>query len=765
VAALWLATAIAGTCPAADAQIDPLDWTQWRGPEQNGISRETGLVSEWEVDGENMLWKSEELGGRSTPIVMHGKLYTIVADKPDTPAQREKVICADAATGDVLWESPFNVFSTDVPLERVGWSCCTGDPVENRIYAMGVCGYFQCLDADTGQTIWSRSLSEEFGLLSTYGGRTNTPVLFEDLVIINAVFINWGNTDTKWEYQAFDPKTGGWGDMAKPAHRYLAMDKHTGEVVWFNGTRLLPDDTTYSTPFVTTIDGQPLLIFGSGDGACYGMQPRTGNIVWKYQISLRGMNVSPIVAGETVYMSQSEENFNETTRMGTVTAFSAAGRGDITESSQVWRFPDFMIGKSSPLLVDDRLYMIDDGAGLFIFDPQTGQPLFGKNNRAVMKLGSIMRASPLYADGRIYACEMNGRWWILEPTDKGVKAVHKLRLDGEEGHGSAIVSHGRIYVPTTEHLYCLGTADHEPQATERPAEPEESPVSDDPRPAHVQVVPADALLSPGEQRQFTALVFNSRGQQLRKAREDEVEFAIEGDGEIDPLTGWYAAGSTPEHRAVLVKVTVGDLTGYARIRVVPPLPWKFDFSDKQVPITWVGARYRHQVRELDGEQVMVKVTTIPKGTRSQAWMGQIDLHDYTIQADIRGAVKNDQLPDIGLQAQRYTLDLMGNSQQLQLRSWAPEIARRRTATVPLAWKPDTWYTMKLRAANEGDTAVLQGKVWVRGEEEPEEWNIELVDESPNRTGSPGLFGNASNAEIYIDNLTVVSNDGGQTAGQ
>ncbi len=69
---------------------------------------------------------------------------------------------------------------------------------------------------------------------------------------------------------------------------------------------------------------------------------------------------------------------------------------------------------------------------------------------------------------------------------------------------------------------------------------------------------------------------------------------------------------------------------------MPPLPWKFDFSDGQVPATWIGARYRHQIRDVDGNKVMVKVTTIPKGTRSQSWMGPTDLHDYTIQADVLG---------------------------------------------------------------------------------------------------------------------------------
>lgn len=225
---------------------------------------------------------------------------------------------------------------------------------------------------------------------------------------------------------------------------------------------------------------------------------------------------------------------------------------------------------------------------------------------------------------------------------------------------------------------------------------------------------------------------------------------------------------------------VGDLTGTARIRVVPSLPWTYDFDSGNVPVTWVGARYRHVVIDYDlfqelnetdpqaaqlylylrssfvnsgapaltyddstpalkwtdllrfldldggevkpktiedakaklggslkklqdagvlsnvewltweretpegetvneprlkvtngnrgvtGNGVMVKITTIPKGTRSQGWMGPPQLSNYTIQADVMGATKDGKMPDIGLIAQRYTIDLMGASQQVQI---------------------------------------------------------------------------------------------------
>ncbi len=153
---------------------------------------------------------------------------------------------------------------------------------------------------------------------------------------------------------------------------------------------------------------------------------------------------------------------------------------------------------------------------------------------------------------------------------------------------------------------------------------------------------------------------------------------------------------------------------------------------------------------------MVKITTIPKGTRSRGWFGHSDLQDYTIQADVRGAVTNDKMPDIGLIAQGYTLDLQGISQRLQIRSWVPQL--RMASTINFDWQPGTWYTMKLRAESRGDKAVLKGKVWPRDEAEPETWTIEAEDESPNRSGSPGLFGNAKDAEIYLDNILVTPNN-------
>ena len=105
-----------------------------------------------------------------------------------------------------------------------------------------------------------------------------------------------------------------------------------------------------------------------------------------------------------------------------------------------------MVGKSSPVFVDGRLYCFDDSAKGFVLDGKTGE-LIGKR----VTLGTIMRSSPLYADGKIYIGEQNGRWFILEPDEEaGMKKIANGRLpEGDEFHASPIASHGKVYLMTT----------------------------------------------------------------------------------------------------------------------------------------------------------------------------------------------------------------------------------------------------------------------------------------------------------------------------
>lgn len=734
-------------------KADPQDWLYWRGPEFNGISRATGLPESWDPEGgegSNVLWKRDDLGTRSTPVVMGDKLFMLAAAEQGTPREGERVVCVDTKTGETVWENRFNVYLSDVPVERVGWSSVTADPETNTIFALGVAGHFQCIDADTGKTVWLRKMHEEFGMLTTYGGRTNFPIVYEDLVIISGIVI-------------------GWGDMAKPAHRFLGMNKKTGEVVWFTETTPLPYDTTYSAPSIKIVNGIPQYVIGAGDGKIWSIQPRTGQHNWSFAFAARGLYGTPIIQGDTVFMAQGEENvtpheedgkivIDVDNTMGAVVAVDATQSGDISVSGKKWKVVELNGNRSAPLYVNDKLYVIDDRAKLFVLDPQTGEELFKKT-----PLGTKMFGSPLYADGKIYTITENGRYYVLGIEEDGnVEILTKGRLPDGDGLASPICAHGKIYFATTAALYCVGTPGKETGFSGLPEQPAEDPVSDDPKPAHVQVIPAETLIYPGDKVDYRVKLFNSRGQFLEDA--ESVNFSVDGPAEISK-SGQLTANKDAAHQPAYVTAKVDDLTGSARLRIVPELPWSFDFEKIAVdektnkgepPITWVGARYRHIVREVDGNKVMVKITTIPKGTRSQSWMGHSDLHDYTIEADVMGHELEGQLPDIGLIAQGYEFILMGNESKARALSWITQ--QRIAQDVPFTLEPGIWYHMKLKVSNQDDgTAKAQGKVWKKDEAEPESWMVEIVDEVPNTTGSPGLFGNAKTGEIYLDNITVTPN--------
>ena len=781
----------------ASCAVTAAEWPDWRGPQENRTAGGPPLVTSFDPEkGTNILWKNDEAGGISTPVIMGGKLYTLVRHKPGTKEEAEKVLCLDAATGKKLWENVFNVYLSDVPAERVGWSAVIADPATNTVFAHGVCGVFTAIDAETGKTRWQRSLHEEFGFLSTYGGRTNIPVVFEDLVIASAVVT-------------------GWGDTARPAHRFLGLDAKTGEVRWMNGTKELPEDTTYSTPSLANVGGQAALIFGSSDGSVWNLQPRTGKAVWNFKLSRRGLNVAPLVDGETVYISQAEENLDNTT-MGSATAFKATGSGDITATNAIWQRKGVMDGRAMPVVLGERVYFVDDGAKVYVFDKATGEPV-GKPQKL---LGTIVRGSPLVADGKLYVCSTSG-WHVLEPTKDGLKIVNRMRFDEEdEVTASPIAWSGRIYLTTGERLYCLGDKSATFSSSEIVPSPLPQQVSDATKapagePAWVQVVPAEAQIAAGETLPLKVRLFDAAG---RFVKEASAEFtATTGTISSD---GRYTA-PTDKHAAALVTAKVGSLEGKARIRSMPPLPWTFDFEEialepnpkggpprGEPPLPWVGMRYRHVVRTVDGSKCLVKVTTIPKGTRSQGWIGPIGLHDYCIKADFRAqetgvekpgspasdtqksaaasaaasasasasgsdadafakafgnpaALEKARMPDMGLVAQRYTLDLMGASQQLQVRSWPPQVATHFSKTIPFPWEAGRWYTIKFEARTRPATsdadaaAMLRGKVWPRGEQEPAAWTIEAVHEQGNLQGSPGFFGNSKDSEISIDNVSVV----------
>ncbi|PYS73898.1 MAG: hypothetical protein DMF69_03510, partial [Acidobacteria bacterium] len=417
--------------------------------------------------------------------------------------------------------------------------------------------------------------------------------------------------------------------------------------------------------------------------------------------------------------------------------------GDIKKEQVKWTKLGWQGGFSSPVIDGERFYHIDNSANIAAFDLNTGNQLWLQN------LGTIQKASPVFADGKLYVGTENGKFYILKPSATGCEILDQDQL-GTEALPEAIiasvaVSNGRVYLVSDAGLYCIGKKTN--GATNQTA-----PVD-----GIVQVVPTELILKPGEKVNFRARLFDEQGRFIRE--EPAATWSLDQlQGTI--TNGQLTIGNDAIQQAGLVKATVGNISGSASVRVFPPLPWSENFDAmavNSVPPTWVNATLKFKVGEIDGKKVLVKTT---EGSsllsRARAYFGPSDFSNYTVEADINSTLRRRQQGDGGVIAQRYALALYGNSQMLHLEPWQPETAR--TVSIPFAWKPDTWYRMKLEVQNLPDGKVrARGKVWLASETEPAAWMIERIDPIPNRQGAPGIYGSAL-SELYFDNIKVYRNN-------
>jgi len=697
------------------------DWPDYRGPRRDGTSTEKNLPAQWSPSGENLAWKAP-YGGRSTPVIVGDRLYLFnAAGKGDT--LQERLVCLHADTGKLLWEHKYNVYLSDVPPHRIAWSSPAADPANGNVYIYGVGGSLKALTRD-GKLIWERSIGEEFGLVTTHGGRTISPIIEGDLVVISGI-------------------TTGWGDQARAAHRFMAFDKKTGECVWVSSPGGRPFDTVYSPPVVADVNGMRLYIAGGADGAVHAMKLWTGEAVWKYLISKRGLNTGAVVYNNNAYVSHSEENY-DTSEMGLVAAIDATAKGDIGPGQVKWALKGYQVGFSNPVMDGDRLYQVDNSSNLFAFDAVSGRQLWKKN------LGTIQKASPVLADGKLYVGNENGRVFIVKPGSEGAEILDQDQLGTaaapETITASPAVSNGRIYVTSMEATYCIGKKNvSAAPAVSTPAGGTAG------TPAHLQVTPAELLLKPGDAVQFHARLYDESGRFVREA-------SAQWESGLGTFSGsQFTAGQTAG-AAGMVKATAEGLSGTARIRVIPAGAQSQNFDALKPgppPPHWINTTGKYAVRELEGNNVLVKLADNAFTKRARSFFGQTHAHDYTVQADVRATERRRQMGDAGVVAQRYQLTLYGNHQRIELEPWQPET--ERTAQVNFAWKADTWYRLKLRVENLPDGKVrARGKAWPASEPEPAAWTIERIDPIPNKEGSPGLYGDAP-FEVFFDNIKVEPN--------
>jgi outer membrane protein assembly factor BamB len=725
---------IAGTVSGQGPRRVPVgDWPEARGPNRDGVSTETGLPEKWALNGQNFLWRAP-YGGRSAPIVMGNRVCVQNPAGSGTTLQ-ERVMCLDADTGKVVWEYKFNIFQSDIPAHRVGWASPAADPETGNIYALSGGAEAIALSKD-GKLLWSRSFGEEFAAFTTHGGRTMSPVVDGDLVIVSSAISSWGT-------------------QANRTQRFVALDKRTGDIVWSAAPGGRPYDTAYPLPIIATINGMRLYITGNGDGGYQAIKPQTGERVWNFTASKRAINTGAVVKGNLVLVSHGDENL-ESDELGMIGAIDGSQTGDIKQTK--WAVKGMQFGFSSPVIDGDRVYQIENGSRMRAFDIATGRELWKQD------LGTVQKAPPVLADGKIYVGTESGKFFILRPGPDRAEVLSMVELplsknsvQQAEGTpepilGGAAVSRGRVFFASSDAVYAFGPKTAKAvtgMAADEPA------AKGDGAPAWVQVTPTELVLKPGQSVKLHAKLFDAKGRFLR---EEPATWSLQGlKGTV--ADGAFTVAGDPIEQAGLIKATVGALSGEARARVVHPLPWTETFesyADGAVPPGWINAVAGHYaVATLDGQKVLQKAPDESIFQRGRMFIGPVDWSNYTFDADVRVATKRRQMGDIGITAQRYTLVLYGNSQELKLEPWEPEV--KRTETVPFTWKADTWYHLKLRVENMADGKVrARGKAWPVGDTEPAQWTIDKVDEIGNRQGAPGVFAFAQFG-AYVDNIKIVAN--------
>ena len=714
------------------------DWVHWRGAEQNGTSPETGLPATWSPDGENLLW-DVPVGCRSTPLVLNDRVY-MISRVGEGETRQERVVALDLDTGRLIWEHRFNAFLTDVVYHRLGWANLAADPKTGYIYAHGVQGLFYCFDKD-GTIIWRHSLTEELGRISGYGGRTYSPILEGDQVIISSL-------------------TSGWGAHGPGAHRFYGFDKLTGDILSVNAAGDKPNITGYSVPVTTTLDGARVMFSGLADGSVAALRPLTGETIWHVPFCEVGAMSSVVYHEGRVYATHGKANLDNNI-MGRLVCL------DARSGEELWRIDGLAGQYASPALHDGLLYVADDVATLHCVDIKTHKVLWTYN------YGIVAKGSPVYADGKIYVGDVPGGWRILAVDREGCKLLSEQTFVTESGapeevYATAAVAHGRVIMSTLDHTYCISTkpaAYRSPEPTDSPGAGQAAQAGDTVR---LQVEPAEIVLAPGQTVTFRTRGFDAKG---RATGIQAATYALTGlQGHILP-SGWFEA-SGDRMQAGLVKAASGSLEASARVRVVPALPYVEDFEGLPLgksPPGWMMSPVKARVDEVEGQKVLRKLAERPSPpfARLRGYMMPPIDTGYTVQTDVLGISKKKRfLPDMGLINSRYLLILTGTSERkrmLRLVSWSP--VPRIIAEVDYPWTGDTWYTTKISVGIEDGTGIIKGKVWKRGDAEPDAWTLTMEDPVPNPAGSPGLYayavgitGKSKGTEVLFDNVAIFANE-------
>lgn len=750
-------------------------WLSWRGPHQTGYSLEKGLPEK--IDAGQPLWTAD-YPGQSTPVIANGQVY-ILGYLGDGPDLQEGIGCFDAETGKLLWSQRYNDYLSDAIYLRYSTSSPVIDPDTGNVFMQGSQGVLAGFTPE-GKMLWRHSLMELFGRLTFPNSRTASPLVDGDLVITRGITANWG-------------AHGPGGD------RFYAFDKKTGELVWSSSPGGQPRDNSFSHPYLAWLEGKRVFFSALGDGSVVCVNARTGDPIWRVPLFRAGINATVVVHKNdkviTIFGTPYEPGQMVALKFPKVKAQSPSTGAVVVARSEVQLWAnDLSTSTSSPILVDDRVYVVSEKGDLCAVDANTGKVAWK------VKVGIEQRnACPFYADGKLYVPMLDdpggksqeggeagskGAFYVIKPGENSGEILSHAVLSGR-CFGSPVAYNGKVYVQTTRKLYCFGKkGDNSGLAADPPPEkwPAAGPAT------QLQIIPSEVLLRPGQSQAFRARKLDANGLMVEELKETKglkwahyipptarVRSNMKGDFDGD---GKLVAASETVPSAGAFEASLGELKGYIRGRVLPYMPLKEDFESFKLsetttndveqptqfaypPLPWIGARFKFEVREKDGTKALTKTIDNKFFQRGTVFIGTPEMKNYTIQADVLSDGNRRKMSEVGVINQRYAIVLKGNEQKLEVNSNLERLRVPAAEDPPnFKWTANTWYRLKARVDVAADgSGVVRAKAWKRDDAEPDKWTLEVPHQTAHQNGSPGLFGFAPQEQrVYIDNIMVTANE-------
>ncbi len=409
------------------------DWPQWRGPNQDGSIRMSGLPST--LGPETLRW-STPLPGKagSTPVVSGNRVFLTSPDEQ----KNLQLICLDRTSGKVLWSRTVGLGDKEVGRNNT----CAPSPVTDgkRVYALFGTGDFAAFDLD-GKPLWSRNLSKDFGSLGLMWIYGASPLLHDGRLYLAIL----QRREVPPDYPRFDGKP-------ERDSFLLCIDPKTGKDLW---KTLRSTDSTkessesYATPVpFKGPNGIELIVVG-GDHVS-GHRPKDGSEIWRARLYEKRDDwyrivTSPVIAGGYILASGPKGQ--------PVVAFKPGGKGDVTTTHRAWDFKEAPTDWSTPCVLDGHLFVLDGQKRIVSkLDPANGQKIWS---------GKIPGNGPIWgslsaADSKLYCHDEAGTVFALS-AGKTFEVLSSHAFTGEAPcKGSVALSHGNLFVRTAKALHCFG---------------------------------------------------------------------------------------------------------------------------------------------------------------------------------------------------------------------------------------------------------------------------------------------------------------------